>query len=415
MNFAAPFLQNPRQLAPGRDYAPALSIYFDREASLVVTSTEIQITIGLDTVNVGYEGKTIDAVVSEICVSSPAVFANALNQSHLMTEGFLFFDGETTADGAWVVRMRAHVVKYEEETRIRALEPYPEHRLLPWHPRVDRGGVLLRRQGVDFLFAVPEYAKQPWSTYFGAPFADVTAERPQFVNQRLLRLARTPVFWYRNNITMTVDGIPFGSSIVEDVDVHNGFVRLTSPVQPQSRVLVNYTYEEKTLIYREVDLNPSRDHNPSIVDQTVLLYLKPVKSSIGELRDRGVYHVIARTIPGAISAIEVSEEPKLVIGAYQVRPLSVLEDVDVRDVRRRGGGIHDDWVTEARARNMEVASYTDVGRFDGVPFPGSGGMVLKLPRSILERLDADRIEKLVSKHIAVGGSVLLDFDEELSE
>ena len=276
MNFAEPFLLNPRSLAPGRNYAPALSIYHDRDASLVVTSTQIQITIGVVVVNISYVGKSVDQIVSEICVASSAVTANALNRSYLMKSGFLFYNGEKTADGGFVVRMRAHVVKYEEETRIRPLPPYPESRILPWYPRVDRGSIVLRRQGVDFLYSVPEYASQEWSTYFGFPFVDVVGERPTYVSQKILRTARRPVFWYRRNITLNIDGIPFGSSIIDDVDVNNGFIRLTTAVQPDARVFVDYTYRENTLVYKGVDLNPSRNHNPNAVDQTVLLYLKPL-------------------------------------------------------------------------------------------------------------------------------------------
>lgn len=413
INFTSPFLQHPKELAPGNDFAPALAIYFDQAAALSVSGTQIVITIGGDNVTVNYVGKSLEQVASEISVASSAVYSNALNVVQALEADELFSDGELTSDGGSIVRMKRHVIRYEEETRIRALVPYNEHRFKPWYPRVDRGQVKVRRQGVDFIFGVPEYAEQEWSTYFGAPFVDVFAERAESVDARTWRLSRTPIFWYRKNISVTVDDVVMGSSIVSDVDVHNGFVKFTIDLSPDKRVLVDYTYRERSLIYKEVNINPSMEHNPMVVDHVVLLYVLPEADSLGHTRRKTVNHTVAKTIVGAISAIPRSDEPTLILGAYQVRPTAIITDLQVRDARSRGGGLNEEALADAIARDAEVRSFSDIGQYDGISFPGAAGGVLTIENGFLEKIPLDLAEQLIHKHVAGGGLIVLNPVETL--
>lgn len=413
IDFTSPFLQNPKELAPGPDFAPALAIYFDQAGTLTISASQIEITVGGDTVTINFIGKSLEQVASEISVASPAVSCNPLAVVHALESDELIDNEELTADGGRILRMKRHIVRYQEETRIRALPPYNEHRFRPWYPRVDRGQVKVRRQGVDYVFGVPEYAEQEWSTYFGAPFVDVGSERAQFIDAKTIRLARTPIFWYRRNIAIEVDGIPMGSAIVQDVDVYNGFVKLTTAVSAEKRILVNYTYREAGLIYKQVNLNPSMEHNPMVVDHVVVLYVLPEADSLGHTRSSTVRHTVAKTIVGAISAIPRSSEPTLVLGAYQVRPTAVITDLQVRDSRSRGGGIKEGQVEEAIKRDVEVRSFADIGQYDGISFPAAGAGVLTIERDFLDSIPQDLAERLIHKHVAAGGLVVLNPVETL--
>lgn len=403
-----PHLRSPRALAPGNDFAPALVIYHDIDAVISVSNTQIVITIGSSTLTITYPGKTLQQVAAEISVSSEVVKANALNVVYQLPAGYLYFDGELAPDGGKVIRMRGHAVKYQEETRIRGLLPYSEHRFRPWYPRLDRGKIKVKRQGVDYTFGIPEYAEQEWSTYFGAPFVDVSSERASTVAPKIIRLARTPVFWYRQNISIEINGIFMGASIVADVDEHNGFVKLTVPVTESDRILVNYVYREETLIYKDVNLNPSINQNPAVIDQIVLLYLLPESDSLGRKRSKTVYHKLSKTITGAISSIGDSAEPILIVGAYQVRPTAVLADIKLTDSRSEGGGIKEDEIQAAIAENVEIRSFADIGQYDGIPFPGAAGGVLRLHRSVVNNLGQELVELLAKKHLAAGGVIVLD-------
>lgn len=403
-----PHLRSPRMLAPGKDFAPALAIYHDIDAVVSVSNTQVVIVIGSSTIAITYPGKTLQQVAAEISVNSEAVKANALNAVYQLPAGYLYFDGEQTADGGKVIRMRGHAIKYEEETRIRGLLPYSEHRFRPWYPRLDRGRIKIKRQGVDYIFGIPEYAEQEWSTYFGAPFVDVSSERASTVDRKMIQLARTPVFWHRQNMSLEINGIFMGASIVADVDEYNGLVRLTVPVSESDRILVSYVYREDTLIYKDINLNPSINQNPAVIDQIVLLYLLPESDSLGRRRTKTVYHKLSKTIVGAISSIGDSAEPILIVGAYQVRPTAVLADIKLTDSRSEGGGIKEEEVQAAIDENMEVRSFADIGQYDGIPFPGSAGGVLRLERSVVTNLGRELVELLAKKHLAAGGVIVLD-------
>lgn len=408
MNLTSPHLQHPKHLAPGKDFAPALAIYHDKAATVTVTSTQVVIVIGGGTVTVDYVGKSLEQVAAEISASSEAISCNALNVVHLLPSGYLFHDGDETPDAGKIVRMRGHVVRYQEETRIRALDPYPETRARPWYPRVDRGSIKVKRQGIDYTFAIPEYAEQEWSPIFGVPFVQASGERPKIVSQKILRVAKTPIFWYRNNISMTIDGVPFGPDKIEDVDIYNGFIKIKVPVSEANKVVIDYVYRETTLVYKEVNLNPSMQHNPGVIDHVVLLYVLPQSDSLGHTRTSTVRHSIGKTIVGAITAMPDIGEPTLVIGAYQVRPTSVIEDLKVTDTRTEGGGIREAEIPDAIKENEELRSLADVAKYDGIPFPGGAGGVMRLERATVQQVGEELVGRLVHKHLSSGGIIVLD-------
>lgn len=413
MDFWNPHLQSPKFLAPGPDYAPALAIYCDKSFTLVVTSTELQMVIGGDAINITYTGETLETLAERITTIGDAIEANPLNRSHQLTSGQLIGSTDLTPDGGHIVRLKGHIVRYTEETRIRPRMPYPDDRSRPWYPRVDRGTVWLRSNGIKFLFGVPEYNEQEWSGYFGAPFMDVFGVRATVRSEKVIQVPFRPIFWYRDNMSIRVNGIPTGANLIEDVDIHNGLIRLNAPVIRQDKIYLNYTYREDCLIYKAVNLNPSPGHNPGVVDQTVLIYLVPEYSSIGGERKRTVRHVIGKTVIGAMSSIERTDEPALIVGAFQVRPTTVLDDLEITDVRSFGGGVAPPRWTQAVDKNREMHSLTDFGRYDGTPFPGAMSGVLKVPRSLLDTVDADHAEQLMKKHFASGGALLLEFTEDL--
>jgi len=413
MDFWNAHLQSPKSLAPGPDYAPAIVVYPDKAFTLVITSTQLQMTIGGDPVNLTFTGETLETLAENITTLSEAVTANAVNRSHQLLSGQLFYDGEMTPDGGHIIRLKGHIVRYSEETRIRPLLPYPDDRSRPWWPRIDRGNVWVETNGVRYLFGVPEYNEQEWSSYFGAPFIDVFGVRGQIIDEKTIRVPFKPIFWYQDNIRIEVNGVQTGSNLIADVDTHNGFIKLTGPVIPQDRLYLDYTYRESSLLYKDVNLNPSPGHNPAIVDQAVLIYLVPEASSLGHERTHTVRHVVGKTIVGALTAIPRATEPALIVGAYQVRPTTVLDDLEVTDTRRFGGGLSEHRFDEAIGVNRDMHSLTDWGRYDGTPFPGAQSGILKLPRSLMDSIDKDLAEQLVKKHFAAGGALLLDFTEDL--
>lgn len=396
---------------PAKNHAPGLSIYLDKTGTISVSDTEITIEIDSIQYVIPYVGKTLEEIADQVSTSSGAFDAVALNETGQVAAGQLYIGGtgDTTPDGGQVVRFRGHIVRYGAETKIRAMLPYHENRLLPWYPRVSRGSLGITWNGVKYIFSVPEYQDQEWSPLFGMPYVDQVGVKADFIDSHTLKVQRTPLYWTRNNIGIMVDGVPIGASIVKDVDIHNGIIKLKTPLDRIDDIRVNYVYKEESLVYKDLNLNPSITHNPSIIDQTAVMYLRPYVWRGAQKRSRTVYHTVSKTISGAISAIDQGDTPVLVVGAYQVKPSGVVTDLSFTDTRSRGGGIKEDKFDAALRKNREVYSAADTGRYDGVPFPAAAAGILSLPRSILDTMSDEHIQKVVSRHLAIGGHILIDY------
>jgi hypothetical protein len=412
---ASHHLDIPDHMIESRTYSPALAIYLDLGGtiSLDQSSNTISITTNSATYSFPYVGLTLAELARQISAASGFIHCNPLSESGPMAGRFLYIDStsDLTIDGAQVIRMRGFNVRYLEETQIRVLPPYPENRLLPWYPLVDRGSVSVSKDGVRYTFSVPDYYAQEWSSLFGRPFVDQFGVKAEFVDAKTLRVPITPIFWFRNNLGLNINNAPTGASLVQDVDVHNGLIRLKVPVDKGDKIFVDYVYREERLIYKGVNINPSMEHHPTVVDQTVLIYLVPTISSNGQERTTTVNHILAKTLTGALASIPQTVEPVLVIGAFQVRPSGVINDLSVTETRSRGGGIKPEKYEEALRYNREAFSTADAGRWDGVPFPGAATGILRLPRALLDTYDRDFIEMMVHRHLAVGGTLILDFVE----
>jgi hypothetical protein len=409
-------LDMPAHMLQSRTFSPALAIYLDLAGTISISQAThtISITTNSTTYSFPYVGLTLAELAREISSASGFIHCNPLAESGPLNGGFLYIDSveDLTVDGAQIVRMRGFNVRYIEETQIRALPPYSESRLLPWYPLIDRGSISVSKDGVRYLFSVPDYYSQEWSTTFGRPFVDQLGVKTDFIDSKTIRVPRTPIFWFRNNLGLRVNNAPTGASLIQDVDIHNGLIKLKVPVDKGDAIFADYTYREDRLIYKGININPSVEHNPAIVDQTVLIYLVPTISSTGQERTATVNHIVAKTLSGALASIPQTSEPTLVVGAFQVRPSGVINDLSVTDTRTRGGGIKPEYYERALKYNREVFSTADTGRWDGVPFPGAATGILRLPKSILDTYDADFVETMVQRHLAVGGSLLIDYVDD---
>jgi hypothetical protein len=398
-------------LFPTKNYAPGLAIYLDSPGSIVVTSTDIEITSGVTLHVIPYVGKTIEEVSAQISTSSSAFDANALNRSGALLAGSLYLDStsDVTMDGGQIIRIKGHILRYSAETRLRALAPYHENRLLPWYAKVDRGSLSLKYHGVRYLFSVPEYYTQEWSLLFGQPYVDQFNVQLDYIDVNTVKAPKTPIHWVKNNFGIVINGVPLGGSIIKDIDVHNGLVKLNTPIDRTDDIRANYVYREDYLIYKDLNLNPSPEHNPSIVNQTAVLYLRPYAKEGNIKRVRTVYHSVSKTLTGAVTAITQNDEPVLIMGAFQVKPSGIVQDFSLTDTRTRGGGIKEEKYDTALTQNREAYSVADFGRYDGVPFPAAASGVLSLPRSVLNRVTDEYIEATIKRHLAVGGRVLIDY------
>jgi len=391
--------------------APIMSLRYTGDTPDVsISAGKLLLADGAETLEIILSGKTASEVAGEVTKSSLGYRAHVLfDAADMGAIGLTTDPDDLTTDGAQLLRADGHVFKNLEETRLRLLRPYNEDRHMPWHVRVDRGTTTRLQHGGTWLFSVPEYDSQPWSLLYGKPYMDQRSVRATRIGRKAISVPRTPIYWRHNNLVLHVRGIEQPASVILDVDERNGIIFLNANYDEDEVILVDHTYEERSLIYQGVDLNPTEFHNPGVLDRYVVFYMLPWAGPDGRIRSDTVRHSESSTLLGALMSIPRTEEPFLVLGAAQVRQVGSISDVEVTDTRTWGGGVKKD-ILDAAARRMEdVRSTTDHGHYDGTPYPGNAAIVVELPDELRQTLEMDEIQRLVRKHVAYGSYVILEF------
>jgi len=415
MSLDSPHLTVPIALVDttGGTRAPALAIY-GRSAvdpdDIVVTTTQVQLTKSAVTHNVDFPGRTLREVAEEISTSQQEYTAIALNDVTRLNSGDLTkVDGALSHDGGVILHLEGVVVRYREETRVRLLPPYSVEPRLPWFGRIDTGQFVKYHKGIRFIYSVPEYDHQEWSTYFGKPFVDQPGVQPTAIDPHTFLLPRVPLHWRRNNILFKVNEIPQANSLVQDVDEANGLVFLTRDLDLNSVITVDYVYRENTYVYRNINLNPTINHMPQFVGQVVVYYLKPSADDVGRTWNETVFHSVAPSLEGAITQIPVDDIPIVLLGGLVVRQVTTIDEVALTDTRTRGGGIKEEEYEKAVSENRHMLGATDMGTWDVVPYPGNAVVVVDLPSDLKDALTVDEITRRVRRHVAMGVEPVVNF------
>lgn len=395
--------------------APALAIWkpggLPEAGEIGVSGTKISLRDGTTLHEIQYANRSVKEVVEDINANSQYFFAVELNQVPVLGTGALFqVTGDVTPDEGQVIRLNGHAINYQEETRLRLLMPYDDDRSLPWYARIDTGQVLKVVNGMRHVFSIPEYSDQPWSTHFGKPYVTMTNVRAGKVTNRILRVGRGPIYWWDNNIVLTINDTQQSPDIIADVDEENRLIYLTRDIEPADPVLVTYTYREKSFVYKGVNLNPTPEHLPQFIGQYVIFFVRPQSDSVGRTWQQTVFHSVAPTLEGAVSQIPLKDdEPLLLLGALQVRQANSADDVDLVDTRTRGGGIKDTEWDRAKKLNQAVMATTDRGNLDSHPYPGNAVIIVDLPDSVRTAMTKEELYDRLRKHIAVGMVPLVHF------
>lgn len=84
----------------------------------------------------------------------------------------------------------------------------------------------------------------------------------------------------------------------------------------------------------------------------------------------------------------------------------VPSDIEMLDVRIRGGGIKEKYIETALSLQDELQWYWDVGYWDGQSYPGMGAIIVEIPRKVLAEAGGDftraQVSDIVRKHMAEG-------------
>ena len=393
--------------------------------SVTITSTAVSISNGTISYSSDYVGKSLRQVVTELNTSSFPVEIRAIADVNSLKTGELIATGSTIPSGfdlkdrtsngkGAIVRVKRWAVKYKERKSISLLPPVNNGTTLPWHARVTDGEFTQKLNGATYTFSTPEYSNQTWSDKYGRPFKDVYGEPVVFRTANSISLKSSPVYW-KNNIVLGTDEKTYPASIIKDVDQFNGVVFLQPGTVLPKNTLAYYSYIDESFEYKDLNINGHFLQNPYILDKYIVYYLKPTGSSTGINRSRGVYHVVSDSIEAAINFIpeESSGEPVAIIGAVSVRSYQNENEIGIIDTRTYGGGLRNDRIGEAAEKKHPRSQYFyDIGRKEGIPYPGAAAIVIDLPSELKEVLTVDEIKTRASKYIAAGIYPVFNFKEE---
>lgn len=379
-------------------------------ADVTIDGTDLVLVDGTDTLTVSLIGKSCADVVGEIVKSDLAYDAWVLfDVDSILDYTPSISTEDLTTDGALIIRGEGHVFKNIEQSRLRVLPPHPVDRHFPWYVRIERGTLVKRISGGDWTFKVPEYDRQAWSPKYGAPYIDETGVLAARTGKNSFGLPKSPIYWDGHNIDITLKGATQSPTLIRYVDSNNGIVFINGNLDEDEPIEVDYSYEERCFIYRGIDLNPTEFHNPAILDRFVVFYLVPYSGPTGVVHTSCVRHSEAPSLMGALMSIPRTNEPFLILGAAQVRPVHGKDDIEVTDVRVRGGGIKTEVFDEASKRNKNALSTTDFGHYDGMPYPGSSTVVVRLDAELRDLFDTEQIKSAFRAHAAYGTYPILEF------
>ncbi|MHA2069970.1 MAG: hypothetical protein ACXABY_36865, partial [Candidatus Thorarchaeota archaeon] len=377
--------------------APAIALYGTGTAT--VTSTLIDFAGG-NSVQISTTGdyRPIADVVADINAMNVPAVARALSDHD---EAKLTEAVYTIIEPGVVIRHDQHAhVRYEEKFRIRALRPSAQDALSPWFPRISDGSFVrnLGDAAGPYRYDNRDYDYQVFSTGL-PPYKDVSLEEPTRLDGRRLQVSRRPLK-SKNDITIFVDEIE-DTTLLDQVDLQNGILFLSRAIQPDQNIDVSYIYEERNLVYQDINLNPTLQHSPDNLNKFIGIYIIPREFlGAGHSFERTIYHMVrdtAQEIETDVPALLLSDgspaQAKL-LGIYRVVQTEVPSDIDIIDTRSWGGGLRSD-VDPRDVQQPETQFYADLGaHFDGQPFPDSGTIIIELPEAIPGTGQVDQIHTL---------------------
>lgn len=410
------------------------------------SSTTIGLKYGSEEVYISYQGKSIPEFVADINKSSIPIKAVALSRALSLSADDLILptytsdsnwinipDGfevlERLPDGGVVIRLARYSVKYDSLSKIKLAEPYSSGAGMPWWPLIDIGSFTQTLNGRKYTFSIPEYEDQVWSSTYGRPFKDVKTVPVIVKGTNVVQLPRYPIHWMNDNIVFTIGDVPLSSNVIEDVDVYNGLVYFKPGITLSENMYASYTYLETKYEYKYLNVNGHFCQNPQILDNFVVFYLLPVESTVTPKSKRTVFHSIAASLQEAIDSIEVDTigTPVAIIGAYNIQQIIASDRASILDTRVLGGGLVGDRL-ESPAFNLhgisslkdkkkkieatykDSASYFDIGKYDGDPYPGAAAVVIDLPDFLKHTDTVSEIKQKAHKYLAAGVYPIINFE-----
>jgi hypothetical protein len=302
-----------------------------------------------------------------------------------------------------------------------------------------------------FEYAIPEYSYQMWDLTWGPPYRESINERVELIDKQTIQVQRTPMFidpasvLYNTEdpgfsptgyLSVSVNDTLVPPTGVLDWDVYNGTVKLAQLLTHKDDIIASYIYKEEFYEYTgfvgsggidpvvppfpfyELDLNPTPSHNYGLYASGTIahMFLKPYSviddgpGGYGQptvICNDAIYHNFTG-VPSGVYDFK--------LGLVALGPHCKISDLEVTDVRTRGGGLSKMGIRDIEKVKLvqpETEFFWDVGYFDGQAVPANGVLVVRIPKRILisngGMFGQDEVEQKVKKHCALGEYAIIEY------
>lgn len=302
-----------------------------------------------------------------------------------------------------------------------------------------------------FKFRQSDICFQIDNKLFGVLKKNIVLDEEKFIDVILRNADETPRFAFTTNPnklnTLFENTILFQDGIVS-VDRRNGIVNLSVNIKDTDIIESSYYFNESELELIDIDFNPI--NNISILEKRIIFYVVP---NTNDTRSKTVFYLIVNR-KGIIESTNQSDNSSLLsdistqtfyydkpsvdsthlnfLDKYTVQAISTYQFTNISnpkylslgditvvqkdhpsntvlfDIRKPGGGIktREGLIKKLLTINPELMWTTQVGAWNGVPYPGNAAMMIEIPTTIQKEFGglftAKEIREITERHMACG-------------
>lgn len=309
---------------------------------------------------------------------------------------------------------------------------------IPERSSIPYSGYLNGYQGrsLKAFYSIPEARDANWSQLYGRPNIDIVGEHPEIIDEKVIRVARTPILtttiptryltkadpvrpifrvFTRDGLDAAWEEIP--RSQILDYNVSEGTITLRTALKSmdENLVKVDYTSATKSFNYvgsvdNKLFLNPHIPYSADMINKPIHLCMYPELV----VNDNG--HTIEDSIRTStlfwttdvsrfMDPIDPEYDPLIVeLAIIYVTTALDIEDLSLIDTRKRGGGLKEK-VLQSQISNLqtEIENYWDINPAYGDPYQKGGYIIVRLPESLKERFpNKDDILDIIRRNVPTG-------------
>jgi hypothetical protein len=296
-----------------------------------------------------------------------------------------------------------YYVQFLANNGMQLLPPYSTLSNVPWYVRVRFGNNPI----------IPEWAIQPFvpqkPNLFAAWVGGV------YLGKNVIEFDRKNVYYDGStfpdilvfdsdlNIKYALDGTPIGSTLTKGyvypwqrgciigIDPYFARVQVNVDIAPTDVIYAFYSYAEYDLLFTGLDVNPFT--NPVMRNSQTQFNYKAGGSS----PNMTVYFTTTDESGNILLTNDDGSGTNTAFASLAAGGNISISDLTVTDIRQRGGGLAEPYITVPQAKDC-----WDLGFWDGAPVPTAGNCIVYIPGTVLNILSEAQVQSTVQELLPLG-------------